>query len=54
MWRATISLPVPVSPVISTVASLGATCWMRASKARDFGSSNISALARTDSASLSP
>ena len=38
--RATISLPVPVSPVMSTVASLGATLSMLRRSARDAASSN--------------
>src|SRR5471030_997803 len=48
MCRATNSLPVPVSPMISTLASLGATCCKCASKAWDFGSSNTCAVARID------
>jgi len=35
--RATISFPVPVSPVTSTVASAGATCSMRLRSARETG-----------------
>src|SRR6478609_6268364 len=49
-WRATISLPVPVSPVMSTVASLAATRSICSSNARERGSSKTSALARTLSA----
>ncbi|MNP42835.1 hypothetical protein D3C76_1366240 [compost metagenome] len=48
MWRATSSLPVPVSPMISTLASLGATRCRCASKARDLGSSNTCAVARIE------
>lgn len=48
IWRATSSLPVPVSPMISTLASLGATCWIWSSSAWDFGSSKTWAVARIE------
>ena len=50
LWicRATSSLPVPVSPITSTLASLGAT-WRRcSSRAWDFGSSKTWAVARIE------
>jgi serine/threonine protein kinase len=45
-----VTLPVPVSPVMSTVASLGATRSICSSSARERGSSKTRALARTLSA----
>ncbi len=50
-YRATSSLPVPVSPVMRTVASVGATCSSRVSSSRERGSSKTSARARYDGAS---
>lgn len=52
MWRATSSLPVPVSPMIRTLASLGATCCKWASSACDLGSSKTCAVALIEVASV--
>ena len=48
IWRATSSLPVPVSPMTSALASLGARRSMRSSSSRERGSLNTSTVARTD------
>ncbi len=51
-WRAISSLPVPVSPMMSTLASLGATMRTRSSSAAERGSWNTWAVARIEVVSL--
>ena len=46
IWRATNSLPVPVSPMMSALASLGAICSIRDNNACDNGSAKTVAVAR--------
>src|SRR6188508_3202747 len=50
IWRAINSLPVPVSPMMRAVASLGAMRWTRSRSDCDAGSSKTRQLARTESA----
>ena len=53
-WRATSSLPVPLSPSIRMGAELGATRSINANRSTDAGSTKTSDLARIDSGCPKP